>query len=389
MVSVVVPLYNQGEYITQCIESIQRQSYEDIEIVIIDDGSEDMGYSICQKLQKEDNRIRLFHQENRGSVSARKLGVKNAEGELVIFVDGDDYIDKHLIETLINSMDTDTDMVASGMISSSYDASFFMGNAWKAGVYDRNRLEKNFQNLIFFSAHNKSGVFQSACAKLYRKNQLWDCMKAEDERITLGDDAAIVFLYILQAKKIVLRDDNMYYYRVNNQSMTHSLTCDIFEKINIFLEYMREHIKAYPAEWELEKQLKQYIMHFLQMSIRSVYDIAFLPHYYISPRLKNEDKIVLYGAGKVGKSLYNNFTEQGIEIVSWVDKSQNGKIYFERQIQSVQVIHDITYDYIVVALLGKEKAQEVREQLLQMGIPAEKIYWEKPKVSNGMFVTEF
>ena len=388
MVSVIVPLYNQEQYIIECIASIQQQTYKNIEIVIIDDGSEDMGYSMCEEAQKEDPRIRLFHQENQGSVSSRKFGVKKALGEWVMFVDGDDYIDKWLVETLVNSADSDTDMVASGMRCIGAKTNRVMGNIWEAGEYNREKLEENFDKLIFCNEYSKAGIFQSACAKLYRREQLWKCIKDEDEKITLGEDAAIVFSYVLQAKKVILRDDSMYYYRLNNESMTQNLSCDVFETIQIFLKYMNQQVQNYPSKWKLETQLKQYSIHFLQMAIKSVYDIDFSSHYYIRLQIANKERIVLYGAGKVGKSLYNNFVEQGVEVVAWVDQSQSGTTYGGRLIQPVQQIKEMAYERIVVAVLGEDIAEEIREQLVAMGIEAEKIYWEKPKISNGIFIVD-
>lgn len=382
MISVVVPLYNQEKYIEKCVKTILQQTYSNIEVVIVDDGSADASYHICKKLQKEDSRIRLFHQENKGSVAARKLGVEKSRGEMVMFVDGDDYVDEHIVETLVNFMDVDTDLVASGMKSSSHNLLSFMGNTLEAGTYRGKDLENIFDKLIFNSQYHKAGVFQSACAKLYRKELLWKCIKDEDDRITLGDDAAVVFLYVLNSHKIVLSDDAMYYYRINSESMTHNLGVSVFEEISVFFEYMKRKVGGYPVEWGLQKQLKQYIIHFLQMAVKSIYDIDFVSQYYIQRRFCDGERVLLYGAGKVGISLYNHFMEQGINVVSWVDCSKAGEICYGRTIQNIQSIKTVEFDYLVVALFCQETAEEVKEYLIEMGVESRKIYWEMPKVNN-------
>ena len=92
-ISIIIPVYNAEPYLIKCLNSIISQSYSDLQIIIIDDGSNDNSGKICDRYALEDRRIEVFHTTNQGSVAARKLGIKHAAGEYIGFVDADDYID--------------------------------------------------------------------------------------------------------------------------------------------------------------------------------------------------------------------------------------------------------------------------------------------------------
>ena len=103
LISVIVPVYNIEEYLPQCIDSIINQSYGELEIILVDDGSTDSGGNICDRYARMDSRIKVIHKENGGLVSARKAGVNRAAGEYVTFVDGDDWIEQDAYQKLIDS----------------------------------------------------------------------------------------------------------------------------------------------------------------------------------------------------------------------------------------------------------------------------------------------
>lgn len=101
LISVIVPIYNIEKYLPRCVESICRQTYANMEILLVDDGSTDATGALCDELAKKDERIRVFHKENGGSSSARNLGIKMAQGEYLGFVDSDDYIEPDMYERLV------------------------------------------------------------------------------------------------------------------------------------------------------------------------------------------------------------------------------------------------------------------------------------------------
>lgn len=104
LISVIVPIYNREKYIERCISSIINQTYQQIEIVLVDDGSDDATPSICTKWGKKDQRIKYIHQGRRGVSTARNSGVEQAKGKYIMMVDSDDYISDHIIEILYHQL---------------------------------------------------------------------------------------------------------------------------------------------------------------------------------------------------------------------------------------------------------------------------------------------
>ncbi|MEG1313359.1 MAG: glycosyltransferase, partial [Bacilli bacterium] len=99
--SIIVPVYNVDKYINKCIESILAQTFTDFELLLVNDGSLDSSGSICDEYEKKDSRIKVFHKENGGVSSARNLGLENARGEWIAFVDGDDWISPEMYKKLL------------------------------------------------------------------------------------------------------------------------------------------------------------------------------------------------------------------------------------------------------------------------------------------------
>ena len=115
LISVIVPVYNVETYLTKCISSIRKQIYQNLQIILVDDGSTDESAKICDKEALQDYRIEVIHQKNKGLVAARKAGLGIARGEYIGFVDGDDYIDKEMYKELLRELtESGVDFIHSG-----------------------------------------------------------------------------------------------------------------------------------------------------------------------------------------------------------------------------------------------------------------------------------
>ena len=104
LVSVVIPVYNVEKYVEKCLDSVINQTYQNLEIIIVNDGSTDNSLSVCQKKKLSDSRIKLINKENGGLSSARNAGIECAQGEFICFIDSDDWIELDYIEVLLNGM---------------------------------------------------------------------------------------------------------------------------------------------------------------------------------------------------------------------------------------------------------------------------------------------
>lgn len=131
-ITVIVPMYNTEEYIERCIRSIMEQTYENLEIIIVNDGSTDKSLDICKKLQKDDDRIVIVNQKNKGVGEARNHGIDVATGDFISFVDSDDTMDKNFYKELIaTQLVTNADIIESG-------AKVILGNGNEIFPYEKN-----------------------------------------------------------------------------------------------------------------------------------------------------------------------------------------------------------------------------------------------------------
>ena len=114
MISIIVPVYNAENWLKKCVDSIINQTYKDIEILLINDGSKDRSIDILKEYEKKDSRIRVFDKQNEGVSKTRNLGIKEAKGEFIQFVDCDDYIEENMCETMLHLI-SNSDMAICGM----------------------------------------------------------------------------------------------------------------------------------------------------------------------------------------------------------------------------------------------------------------------------------
>lgn len=105
LISIIVPVYNIETYLPRCIESVLQQTYTNLELILVDDGSKDKSGEICDEYQRKDNRVQVIHKENGGSSSARNVGIRAAKGQYLGFVDSDDYVEKNMYETMVRGIE--------------------------------------------------------------------------------------------------------------------------------------------------------------------------------------------------------------------------------------------------------------------------------------------
>ena len=209
---------------------------------------------------------------------------------------------------------------------------------------------------------------------------LWNCLKDVDERITLGEDAAVTYYMMLKAEKVVVTHQSFYFYRIRQESMCHSADNEIFAKVALFQNYMLQIFKKYSKEYELESQIKAYLLNYITKGLRDVFSIRLESLYQIPEGLLSDTdrKIVLYGAGKVGKSYYRKLLKkENIDIVAWVDKEKTGQEIYSHKIEYPSVINKIEFDKIIIAVNDEKLAEEIKAELKRFVIQKQ-IIWKKP-----------
>lgn len=210
MISVIVPVYNVSKYLSNCINSILNQTYDDFELILVDDGSTDNSLNICNEFAKIDSRIIVLTKLNGGQGSARNLGLENAKGNYIVFVDGDDWIEKNLLEVLLNNLKKYDADISCGGVYSKLDKSDFTSSAEVT-------VKNNLQAMELF-VMNKDGFNHSPVSKIFKKELFYNVRFLELQGF---EDAATIYKVFVKAKKVVSHPISLYFYLQREDSTMH------------------------------------------------------------------------------------------------------------------------------------------------------------------------
>ena len=212
LISVIIPVYNVVKYLERCVESVINQTYSDLEIILVDDGSTDGSGELCEKLAERDQRISVVHQENQGLGPARNTGLNIMHGEYVAFLDSDDWVDSHMYEKMYNAAnDNGSDIVTCGKVIVSDEG--IIGKVYCDGkplIIDNKEAVKHF--LL------QKDMNMSACDKLFRST-LFDDVRFPGRHL-ISEDIIPIYTVINNSTKVVITKEPLYnyYYRLGSLS---------------------------------------------------------------------------------------------------------------------------------------------------------------------------
>lgn len=217
-VSIIIPIYNVAEFIDECIESAHKQTYRNIEIILVDDGSPDDSGKRCDAWAKRDDRIKVIHKINGGLSSARNAGLDVATGEYIYFLDGDDFIKEDLLENVISQMEQGFDMV-----SFSYEALYEDGNIQpvlynKYGSFEFQDERAKCEFLIQFVANGRIGW--EAWTRVFKRDIIeQNRLRFADNRKIFAEDLYFSLCYCFHANNVKCIEKAFYYYRKRESSI--------------------------------------------------------------------------------------------------------------------------------------------------------------------------
>lgn len=214
LISVIVPIYNVEKYLERCIESICAQTYENLEILLVNDGSLDSSKQICEQYEKKDKRVKLINKENGGLASARNAALKVLKGSIIVCVDSDDWIESNMVEVLYNNL-------------CKYEADMSVCNYFNElgeGKKDNKKYSKeitvlNNEKAMEYAILPKK-YYGFAWNKMYKKEILGEMLY--DESILKGEDSPFSCEYISRCTKVVYQDIPLYHYRQDTISISRS-----------------------------------------------------------------------------------------------------------------------------------------------------------------------
>lgn len=416
-ISVVIPIYNTERYLRECLNSIINQTFEDIEIICINDGSTDNSAKILEEFKSKDERIVVIHRESSSGSAAvpRNTGLSIARGKYIIFLDSDDYFDLTMFEKMFQQAEEKSVelVMCDNFIVSGIDGSV------KESDGELHHQYINWEG-VFSYKDIKDKIFQISNATAWHKLILRDVILRNrlefQENVPILDDMFFVNLLLVLSKSIYILDEKLVYYReLREESQTSAIEKHIdsfylvFYKLN---QYLLEHqiydeVRVSLQNWTLDtmawwyNSIKKrniaekfyylcrndyiYSLKLTNMKDSELYHRKDFYEYILEgkyrdslnvilySKLNKGAKVVLYGAGKFGKDVYADIMrEQIYKIVLWCDK--NADKIANPLVQVPEKIMSYDYDLIFIAIIDKKIVAEVEVYLQKMGVDKEKIY---------------
>ena len=256
LISIIIPVYNVEQYLDECMASVLKQTYTNLEVVLVDDGSKDQSPAMCDEYAKRDSRVQVVHKENGGPMSACIAGVGVAKGEYLAFMDSDDWIDLTMMEELVKeTTGKEKEMVCSNYIIEKANQSIPIKQSMKPGVYDRKAIEEQLFPCLLGKEERR--IHGSRCMKLISRKLICENLKHADLDVSMGEDLYLIFLAVLDAERIVVVKDGFYYhYRFVESSLVHKYKPHMHEEVGKLYENLQNVIESKVKE---EKQKKMFL----------------------------------------------------------------------------------------------------------------------------------
>ena len=259
LISIIIPVYNCEKYLKECIDSIIAQTYDNLEIVLIDDGSKDKSGEICDDYEKRylnapiklstdtdtvvKRNIKVMHKQNEGACYARRDGAKIATSEYIMFVDGDDWIDANMVEVLARLFfDNVADVVTSGFDEGGDNKTF---DSFEPGIYEKESLDKLRNKIIYDIDSNRIGMLMTVCGRIFKKSQILPSLSRLPSNIRLWEDLAYCYIPFFYAERVVITHNAFYHYRSNAESTSKGHIEREYEQMAYSFSVARENYAGY------------------------------------------------------------------------------------------------------------------------------------------------
>lgn len=356
-----------------------KQTYTDLEILLVDDGSKDSCSKICDKYKERDSRIKVIHKENGGLVSARKAGLVEAQGEYVAYVDGDDWIEANMFMELFNILDRyQVDIVMCGHIEDTGNISKKVLCGLEEGYYDKRQLiETVYPSMIVGDAFFDWNVSAGVWGKLFKKESIMCYQMAVDERICMGEDAACTYPALLNAHSIYVMSKCLYHYRQTTGSMVKNI--QNYEKereqFGVLFSSVNHIFEKYSGIFDLREQWLKYVLFLMIPRADGLYkNYDTLDYLFPFKEVYKGSNIILYGAGTYGQRLYNYLKRTRFcNVVLWLDRNYTELQKMGLAVNNPIALNHVDCDIVLIANTYEKSRNELFAELTKK-YPEKKIY---------------
>uniref|UniRef100_UPI004026CE0C glycosyltransferase family 2 protein n=1 Tax=Lachnospira eligens TaxID=39485 RepID=UPI004026CE0C len=375
-VSIIVPVYNVEKYVPKCIKSLLKQTYSNLEIILVDDGSKDSSGVICDEFSRDDDRIKVIHKKNGGVVSARKAALPYITGDYVCNVDGDDWINEDYIMQFVTKIhESNADLIWNVSFTKEFE----------------NRDEIQLPSGINKSTINNYNAKQWAKKMLYGKYgfqneidySLWcicvekyiyiKCQKNANEDIARGEDLVLALYILNSVKNIDFICYEGYHYVQRCDSNTNKTNGYSIKEFEILKDEFRKLIKSYA---ERKQELTAIMDGYCAITYLNYFFGSYDEEEYLYPftKVKKGARVVVYGAGNIGRNIVGHLINNEYYILNgWINTTIPKENIFKIDIKKVVDIGTLKYDYIIIATNRKIYVNQMKENLKALGVKEEKI----------------
>ena len=270
MISIIIPVYNVENYLHQCVDSVLAQTYQDFEVILVDDGSPDNCPKICDEYAQKDSRVHVIHQKNSGVSAARNNGIEHAKGEWITFVDSDDWVSKNYLENFEIDKSA-ADIIVQGLQYINHNT---------AEVHEYKELENNI-----FDKHSASSIVINndllmqgyPVCKAFRKNFLEKHNLRFDITLSTHEDIIFVLQSFVASEVIELRNGTLYNYRYFHSSNTLSSKAHCWEETLDSSKKMLSAMKCAIVHFGIsDKEYKKYLYsRCVQPHVKALFDVKY------------------------------------------------------------------------------------------------------------------
>ncbi|WP_422104959.1 glycosyltransferase family 2 protein [Winogradskyella sp.] len=377
-ISVIVPIYRIENYLAKCIESLLQQSFQDFELILVDDGSPDSCPEICDNYAKKDQRIKVIHKTNGGLLSARKAGLDAALGTYIAYVDGDDWVDNYYLDTLYRLAESNmADLVVTGHFRE-FNSKIETIKPKAAGVYDADQIRSEIlPNAIYNGEFCEHGMSTYVWNKLFKKALLKQILYDVHNDVIMGEDAAITYSYLAISKRLVISKIPLYYYRQRHDSIVKSIENPKIEyyRLGLLMNLLKTKLSAIIDENTLNKQINYYL--YSQILVRSgglIYNDKTQSWFNPFLQTKQGSKIVVYSSGSFGQHILStNLKTDYFKIIKWVDVDFHDLKIGDNTVNPISSPSNEEFDFLIIATINPSIYRLIKTELELMGIESSKI----------------
>lgn len=391
LLSIVVPVYNVAPYLDRSIRSILGQTYQNLEVILVNDGATDGSGEICEKYAQVDSRIKLISQENQGASAARRNGIRLASGTYMGFIDPDDYIDADFYERLMACRGK-FDVVVSQWLRESGRVTRRCCDTFPPGAYETPAdMEFLLRHLINISLPGGSvnirpGIAAYLWNKLFRTELVKETVEKIKVDLAVSNDRPIIYGVMLKCRSVLITEICGYHYQVREGSIAHAgdNNCRHLKSTCEFYSLMAEMLEDDPR--------REYLLP--QVQLKTAEDITRAPTKMGFPKeaqlqlrtpvfpfvnLLGGKRIALYGAGLLGSGYRRQILKWNVcQLALWVDEDWKEYERAGLEVGPVEQLLDEEYDCVILAVSDQASADSIRRKLIGMGIEDERILWRAP-----------